>query len=552
MENSAAKALYDLLVTRDFEPEILDAQGRAITDPGEAELFSFDWKTPEQNYGTVVCLLGPDNDLQIYFGDNLGRGMEGEDKRAWYDFLAQMKSFATRNLLSFGVQDLSRLKYAMQGMAAIREGLFEGYYGRRRVSYSDQPRKTRLMIRHSRDLGEGEARHRAIESLFVETAAGERFRVPSRSLAHGRMLARHVAEGGMPYDAFGQHITEMVREMATLSRFIRAARNRDFSGRAAEMTEAAIRHYQDLKRRAKRIISQRGYLEARDTFDPAEITDREQVVSEIRDMFVEQNLDQRIEEALPILARLAPALPGSNTDQLENTPMKEINEFENWADQITEGTWALPETPEQQQRLRDLMAQELVVGPDAINATEQLYDLVGDDTLFDILDDIARQDPDANAWADPRVQRRLSELGIDMESPDTGAEAEPEPDQTPPESDTMREDRSAPGFQPVRPRGTPQEGPIHELSGALDVGKLPGYRDTSRGTEDYSDSFYYRDPDSNGVFVVYAHGGIPRVRGTGGMSEQRVQEIVEILSLDLGEDLDADGVMMTRPSNMSS
>jgi hypothetical protein len=551
MENSAAKTLYDLLVTRDFEPEILDSQGKAITNPEEAELFSFDWKTPEKNYGTVVVLLGADNDLQVYFGDNLGRGMEGEDKRAWYDFLAQMKSFATRNLLKFGVQDLSRLKYAMQGMAAIKEGLFEGYYGTRKISYSDQPKKTRLMIRHNRDLGEGEARYRAIESLFVETADGERFRVPSRSLTHGRMLARHIAEGGTPYDAFGQHITGMVQEMATLAKFIRAARNRKFDGAAADMTETAVRHYADIKRRAKHMISQRGYREERDQFDPAAITDTEQMVSEIRDLFVEQSLDQRIEEALPILARLAlPVLNNVVGAASSDEEMKEAEEFESWTDQIVEGTWALPDTPEKQRRLQDLMSQELTVGPDAINATEQLYDLVGDDALFDILDDISNLDPDANAWADPRVQQRMAELGVQLPQQDTSP-TEELPGQTPrPEQEPISESDRTVRFEPVRVKGAPSEGDIHHVNNAnLDL--LPGFRDNSTG-EDYSDTYYYRDPISGGVFSVYTHGGAMRVRGTGGMREERVREIQQTLERDVQEDLDTDGVMMTRPSNMSS
>jgi hypothetical protein len=538
MENNAAKNLYDILVTRGFEPEILDAQGRAITDPTEAELFSFDWKTPERNYGTVVCLLGPDGDLQVYFGDNLGRGMEGEDKKAWYDFLAQMKSFATRNLLNFSVQDLSRLKYAMQGMAAIKEGLFEGYYGTRRVSYSDQPKKTRLMIRHNRDLGEGEARYRAIESLFVETATGERFRVPSRSLMHGRMLARHVAEGGTPYDVFGRYINDMVTEMATLARFVRAARNKEFSEQAASMTESAIRHYSDLKSKAKKIISQRGYREERDAFDPAQITDVEQVVSEIRELFVEQSLDPRIESALPILARL------------KETQMREINEFESWTDQVMEGTWAMPTTPEQQRQLKDLMAQELTVGPDATNAREQLTDLIGDDELFDILHDIADQDPDANAWDNPQVIERLSQLGIDMPDSITPPEqSAAEPPAAPDESPQPMNEATV-KFEPVTPEGLPSEGEIH--SGFdLNTQLLPGFRDNSTG-EDYSDTFYYRDPISGGVFSVYAHGGAPRIRGTNGMPESRVEEIVQTLTLDIQEDLDTDGVMMTKPSNMSS
>lgn len=80
---------------------------------------------------------------------------------------------------------------------------------------------------------------------------------------------------------------------------------------------------------------------------------------------------------------------------------------------------------------------------------------------------------------------------------------------------------------------------------------LPGLT-PGNDPEDYSDSFYYRDPESNDVFVVYFHGKIPRVRGTNGMSEDRVAEIVQALSTGIEEDLDTDGVMMTKPSNMSS
>ena len=388
----------------------------------------------------------------------------------------------------------------------------------------------------------------------METADGERFRVPSRSLTHGRMLARHVAEGGTPYDAFGQHITEIVAEMHTLSRFVRAARGRGFDGEAAALVEAAVRHYADLKAKAKHMIGQRGYREARDSFDPAQFTDSEVTVEAIRDMFIEQTLDHRIEEALPVLARLS---------EME-TGMKEITEFEGWADSVTEGTWAEPDTAEAKQQLAALMSRELIVGPDATNATEQLYDILGDDELFDILEDMALLDPDANAWDDPRVQKRMAELGVPVKQP---APATPVATQVQPSTSAAAVEETLVGaptggvmpmrireesvkFEPVSLDRSPPEGAIHTV-GNLDVRMLPGFRDTST-SEDYSNTFYYRDPISNGIFSVYAHGGIPRVRGTDGMSEQRVAEIVKTLSGEVSEDLDVDGVMMTRPSNMSS
>ena len=174
---------------------------------------------------------------------------------------------------------------------------------------------------------------------------------------------------------------------------------------------------------------------------------------------------------------------------------------------------------------------------------------------------MALTDPDANAWDDPRVQKRMAELGVPVKQsapaptpaqPPTSAAAIAETLVGAPTGGAMpmriREDSVK--FEPVSLDRSPPEGAIHTV-GNLDVRMLPGFRDTSTA-EDYSNTFYYRDPISKGIFSVYAHGGIPRVRGTDGMSEQRVAEIVKTLSGEVSEDLDVDGVMMTRPSNMSS
>jgi hypothetical protein len=406
--NTASQQLYNLLVSRDFEPEALDAAGKPAADPADADIISFDYQTQEKDYGTVVLSIDGENNLDVYYGDNMGRAMEGPDKNEWYDFLYLLRMFAKRNLLTFSLKNLSRLKYSMRTMAAVKESLFEGYYGNRKVSYSDQPNRARLVIKHNKTLGEGDARFRYIESLFVENDQGERFRIPSKSLIEGRILARHVAEGGNPYDAFGQYISEMVRDLKTLAGFVRAARHKDYSGDAGHMVESAVRHYTDLKAKAKRMISRRGYHEALDTFDPSTITPVDEAVETIRELFVQQTLDPRVEQALPMLAKL----------QEKEMAMKEADQFESWSNRMMEGTWALADTPELTKKLQDLMSKELIVGPDATNATEQLYDLVGDDELFDILDSIARINPDANAWDDPRVQKRLGELGVSMTTVD--------------------------------------------------------------------------------------------------------------------------------------
>jgi hypothetical protein len=94
--------------------------------------------------------------------------------------------------------------------------------------------------------------------------------------------------------------------------------------------------------------------------------------------------------------------------QQQGTAMKEANIFEAWANRLMEGVWQLPDTPEKQAQLVELMSAELPVGADAINAKEQLYDLIGDDVLFDQLMDLA--DEDANADARQVIINRMQEM----------------------------------------------------------------------------------------------------------------------------------------------
>jgi hypothetical protein len=228
-------------------------------------------------------------------------------------------------------------------MAAVTEGkLLEGYYGSSKTSYSNQPMETKLIIKHSRPLGEDDARFRNVKTLFVQTQEGERFKLPFTSLTGGKAMARHVAEGGNPYDAFGQHIVEMMAEMATLQKFVRASKNKSYSGEAGELVEQAVKHYSALKRKAKRIIGRRGYHEELEAYDPITITDLDETVDAVRELFIQQSLDERVEQALPLLAKI------------QETNMKEADIFERWVNNLIENP--TEEEPEEDEQLEEAHA----------------------------------------------------------------------------------------------------------------------------------------------------------------------------------------------------
>ena len=426
-ELTPARRLFDLLVSRDFEPEMLDASGRASDDPAETEIFSFDFRAESgQDYGTVVIMLGDDGDLEVYCSDNVGRGMASEDKNDWFGFLEQLKNFATRNFMGFGIKNLNRLRYSMQGQAAIKEGLFESWQGRRDMSWNAGANESRLMIKHKRVMGEGEARFRCVENLFIETAEGERYKLPFRNLTAGKAMLEHVRAGGRPYDVRGQHIAEMVTELAVLSRFRRANHGRLLEGDTAALVEQTNTYRERLQHNLKSLTSRTGYTKYFESWSPEQATAESVVIEGLKHMFVTQSIDQRIEEALPLIARI----------QQQENAMKETEIFEAWADRLMEGTWALPDTPEKQSQLIELLSKDLLVGADATNATEQLYDLLGDDELFDQLYELADRDANADARqvvldrmqelrSDPAVMKVIASLNIDADAVMDPPEATP-------------------------------------------------------------------------------------------------------------------------------
>jgi hypothetical protein len=437
-QNSISGELNDLLITHDFDVDALSTKtgkpavnDRGIPDASEADMFKFDWVGPTgKNYGTAVILLDQNGGLTMYFGDNLGRTMDPEDKKAWYGdsetdspgFLEQLKNFAIRTSKirgGFGLENLSKLKYAIAGQAALTES----FYGTRKVSYSGAPTDARLMIKHSRPITEGDKRYRYVESLFIETVEGECFRLPFRKLAGGRAMLEHVRQGGKPYDLRGQHIAETVNQLNVLSQFRRAHQGRVFEGAAGDLVTETDQYYQRLTHNLKHMASSRGYSRYFESWKPADISEGDIMVEDLRGMFVETRIDPRIESALPMLAKI----------QQEAKAMKEADIFESWAARLVEGTWALPDTPEKMTELKTWMSEPHPLGPDAEDVTDVLYELIGDDSLFDQLEGMAEEDatmdavPIVQAWItrNQDLSPTLAELAMSFQTEEPPAVEDP-------------------------------------------------------------------------------------------------------------------------------
>ena len=422
--NKIAEGLFEKIRDRFEDVSLGDDKAKATSDPEKARFFNFDYVANDINHGNITMSLIDETSLKIYFSKNISSDLDEEQKKDWYSFLRELREFARRNLLSFEPRDITRstLKHrdiAQQSKAdstydadeVVSESRMYGTLNRSYESFGP----VRIKLQHTKpimDEAHG-ARSRNIAAVFVENDQGERFKLPFENLTGARAMARHVSAGGVPTDELGRHITEMVSEMTTLRPFVRGMARRTFEDVVTkEMVESAFGYHALLKNTLKKMKGKRGYTEFKESFKPALVED-DANVAELKELFVKKTLDERIEQALPLVHK------AYNIMKENNNPYAQ--QFESWADKLSEGSWALPDTDDEIDQLLDLFSEPLPVGVDAQNATNALYNIVGDDNLFDRLAELATTDPEADArevvasWLYdnlPEVYQRIeSEIG---------------------------------------------------------------------------------------------------------------------------------------------
>ena len=132
--------------------------------------------------------------------------------------------------------------------------------------------------------------------MYIESAEGERFKYPFKHLTGARAMARHVAEGGKPYDDFGKHIVSMSEEMSKLRKF------KTYMGRSAVMAES-LAGYMDVVR--ERIATVKKTLESlqrpsyyKETFEAFAPAVMEDVPSDVAENWIDQLTIKQFNEEL--------------------------------------------------------------------------------------------------------------------------------------------------------------------------------------------------------------------------------------------------------------
>ena len=326
---SINRELFDLLSTRGYRPTMLDTSGKEIPVPEEAEVFQFNFVKDDVDYGVVTISIDGLHKLVIYFNDKIAdseKEASDTDDVSWYRLLNHLKRFAKNRQLSFQVKNTDHLKHDMAKRDHMKK-LDEGYYPMgKNKSYSDAVPQVKIVIEHTRNIVEGEQRYRNVARIFVENTDGERFLLPTTKPGIARVYARHIAEGGTPYDDRANHITSLVEDYNKMAGFVRATRNGQFNESAQRLVLEGANHYTKLRETLSRMAGSRGYNTYFESWTPSLMEDEIEETN-LNELFVQETLDPRIESVMPILSKL----------QKNLGEMKEVDALAEWADKLLEG-----------------------------------------------------------------------------------------------------------------------------------------------------------------------------------------------------------------------
>jgi hypothetical protein len=439
--NKIAEGLFEKIRDRFEDVSLGDDKAKATTDPESARFFNFDYVIDGHDHGNITISLIDETSLKVYFSKNISSDLDDEHKREWYSFLRELREFAKRNLLSFEPRDITRSTLKHRDLQQVSKSddtytrddvVSESLYGTRRSSY-EKKGPVRIIVRHSQPILDEEnrrARAHHINSIYVENQEGERFKMPVKSLKLARAVAQHFKQGGDLHDDLGRHICEMAVEAAKLKPFLNKVRRRTFEDTQTHaMVEAAFEYHGLLNNTLTRMTGKKGYKKCAEQFVATSTSYIPEVdTDEMKERFVKRTFDERLEEALPLVHK-------AYNMKKEN---KFAEQFESWADTVSEGTWAVPDSDDEVGKLIDVLNQPLPVGVDGQNATNALYDIIGDDRLFDRLGELAKSDPEADArdlvvdWLQdnlPQIyQQIMNEIG-DQDVPAEPAEDNQEVDE---------------------------------------------------------------------------------------------------------------------------
>ena len=309
--NNIAEDLFDKIRGRFPSVTIGDESGKLTNVPEDARYFDFTYEDNGMQLGKVSVNLDDEKGVVVIVGRDFVQNEAEEVQDKWYNFLKELRLFAKKRMMSFDIRDINKSNLRKKDYAFLASNRGENtmaeskMYGTNKTSYQ-KIGNTRIALKHSSSIGEGESRLKNISSIFIETSDGEKFRYPKKHLQGARALAMHVSEGGHPYDDFGKYITGLSEELASLGKF------KTYMNRKSVMAETLSQYMDVVETRVKEVRKEiinlqkpAYYKETFDSFSPAVMED---VPSDIAENWIDQltikQFNEELKDVFPYVYKL--------------------------------------------------------------------------------------------------------------------------------------------------------------------------------------------------------------------------------------------------------
>ena len=313
MDNNLDKVALDLygkIQTRFPDIKIGDENAEVLSkksDIPRARFFEFEYKEDGEPLGTITITLDDTDGVIVQVSGDIANSSK-PDHRA-YKFIRSFRQFAKNRLLNFDVQDigksnLDKRDYQFQSKPKELPMMESKMYGTSRISYQDLG-EARLIVKHTQpvntELAAGRTMH--IESIYIESIEGERFKYPYKHLHGARALAEHIKHGGNPYDSIGKHITGLSEELNQLRKFKGyVSRQPMISEAMGTITNKVIERIEELKKEIHNLQRPAFYEQFAETFkEKDDVIIPEDIMNDWIDRLTVRTFNEELKSVFPYL-----------------------------------------------------------------------------------------------------------------------------------------------------------------------------------------------------------------------------------------------------------
>jgi len=308
-DDKITTGIFKILKGNGYNIELFTEEGENTIDPNNARRFYV------KDMGAMVNFETSNANREIRVSVSQSTSVE-----QLKDTLAQLKNLANKSIVEYTLKSFSKAitpkdqDFEAQKARDMKQDVQEGIstaYGSTKSSYQ-KLESAKLVIKHTKPVNEETrgSRSRNISAIYIENADGERHKFPSKNLAGGRAMLRHIQQGGQMHDDLGEHIIEQCKELSKLKEFKKySQRNGLVNEETNDILEAVTARIEHVRETISKMKGSKGYAAMRDTFESRELKINERDKTSLRNQFTVRHFDENLEDALPYV----------------NSIMKEIN-----------------------------------------------------------------------------------------------------------------------------------------------------------------------------------------------------------------------------------